>query len=210
MPSSEQILAGLTRIADDALPLAVVWHAITLAAVVALALGWRPSKRAAGVLVVTPVVSVGVLAFAYHNLFNAAMFATLAIALLAVVRRLDPGSVRLGPSWSTYDGIGMIAFGSLYPHFVQSKSTILHLIASPTGLVPCPTLALVIGFSLLADGFDSRLWMVIVAAFGLFYGLFGAARLGVYLDVGLIAGALALVVRALEREQARHALGGVA
>ena len=50
----------------------------------------------------------------------------------------------------------------------------------PTGLVPCPTLSIVIGLALIVEGLDSRIWTsVLVGATGVFYGIFGAVRLGV-------------------------------
>jgi hypothetical protein len=67
---------------------------------------------------------------------------------------------------------------------------------APTGLVPCPTLSLMIGFALIAGGLAARTWSLTLAAAGVFYGAFGAARLGVTIDLALIAGALGLVVLA--------------
>jgi hypothetical protein len=64
------------------------------------------------------------------------------------------------------------------------------------GLIPCPTLSVFIGFTLLFHGFGSKKWMLSAALIGLFYGIFGVLRLKVYLDVALIAGALFLLVYA--------------
>jgi hypothetical protein len=66
--------------------------------------------------------------------------------------------------------------------------------AAPVGLVPCPTLSIVIGFTLLVGGFNSRKWMLILAIVGLFYGIIGYFRLGVKLDIGLIVGALTVAL----------------
>jgi hypothetical protein len=76
------------------------------------------------------------------------------------------------------------------------------LYASPVGLVPCPTLAVAIGFALVGNGLGSRVWSLTLAALGLFYGLFGVLRLTVLLDIGLVGGALALVGAVL------HSAGG--
>lgn len=62
------------------------------------------------------------------------------------------------------------------------------------GLIPCPTLAMVIGLAMIGGGLGSRAWSYTLAGFGLFYGVFGVARLGVVLDLPLIAGAVALAV----------------
>jgi hypothetical protein len=95
-------------------------------------------------------------------------------------------------------GLAAVAFGWVYPHFLEGGSSVRYLYAAPTGLVPCPTLSAVVGFALLAGGLGSRAWSLMLAAIGLFYGLFGTLRLGVFLDIGLIIGATALAVVGLQ------------
>ena len=106
----------------------------------------------------------------------------------------------------TVVGILMIAFAWLYPHFLDPRSPMIYVVGAPTGLIPCPTLSLLIGFTLLAGGFGSRAWNLLVAAAGLFYGVFGVARLGVRLDVALAAGGLCLLVLSRSPRPAREAL----
>jgi hypothetical protein len=53
---------------------------------------------------------------------------------------------------ATAIGVSMIAFGWLYPHFLESHPATTYLFAAPTGVIPCPTLSLVIGFALLSGG----------------------------------------------------------
>jgi len=53
-----------------------------------------------------------------------------------------------------------------------------------------------IGFALLGNGLGSRVWSLTLAALGLFYGLFGVLRLGVFLDIGLVGGAVTLAALA--------------
>jgi len=81
-----------------------------------------------------------------------------------------------GPAATTALGVAMIAFGWLYPHFLTFGPVTRYLVAAPMGLIPCPTLSLVIGFALLAGGLSSRAWSIVLAVVGLFYGLFGACR----------------------------------
>ncbi len=75
MPSSQKILEGLTAIANDWQALAIVWHVVLGALLLALLLGWRPSKRLAGVLLAVPLASVSVLAWISENPFNGTLFA---------------------------------------------------------------------------------------------------------------------------------------
>jgi len=99
------------------------------------------------------------------------------------------------PLWSFAFGVIMIAFAWVYPHFVPGSSWLKYLYAAPTGLIPCPTLSLVVGFALLTRGFSSRAWTLTLVIIGLFYGLFGALRLGVRIDFLLLIGTLLLAVQ---------------
>jgi hypothetical protein len=98
----------------------------------------------------------------------------------------------------------MISFGWVYPHFLESGNWFNYLYAAPTGLIPCPTLSITIGFALLANGLSSRVWSLFLAIIGLFYGLFGIFRLEVHLDVGLLVGALLLFILAFTFKPTLH------
>jgi len=195
MPSATEILDGLSAIAHQATGIAVAWHIVIAVALLALANGWRPSQLTARLLTGTPLMSVAALAFAFGILFNGWVFAASALILTALAMNRDRRPVSRGSAWTRRIGVAMIAFGWLYPHFLEGHAT-AYLYASPVGLIPCPTLAVAIGFALLGNGLGSRVWSVTLAAVGLFYGLFGVLRLGVFLDIGLVGGALALVVAA--------------
>lgn len=206
LPSSEQILSGLTRISQRATPLAVLWHLVLAAALLALAFGWRPSQRTAALLLALPLVSVSVLALLSHNPFNAAVFAAGAFALLALGSRVPTSAVERASSTITVWGLLLIEFGWLYPHFLGDAPALTYVYAAPLGLVPCPTLATVIGFSLLARGFEARAWSTILGGLGLFYGVFGVVRLGVAIDALLAIGALILLGLTWSRAEAAAGL----
>ena len=202
MPSSGAIVEGLRAIANGALAVAGVWHVALVAVCVALIRGWRPSRRLAAALLAAPVVSVAAFAFRFGNPFNGIVFAVLALAMLALAARLGRRPVERGTPAMTLAASFLIAFAWVYPHFLEQRSPVLYLAAAPVGLIPCPTLALVIGLTLLAGGFGSRAWSLLLVAAGLFYGIVGVARLGVALDVALAAGALCLLALG---SRARHA-----
>jgi hypothetical protein len=200
MPTTTEILAGLTRIANDGLVFAAAWHLAVGAVLVALALGWRPRIKTAGLMLSALPASASGFAFASGNGFNGVVLAGLSIALGVLSMRGDGERVvRRAPGWAFSAGAASIAFGWLYPHFL-SGSPLQYLYAAPLGLVPCPTLAVALGFALITDLGDRRAWSLVLAGVAAFYGLFGVLRLGVALDLGLVAGALAL---------ARHAVGSV-
>jgi hypothetical protein len=188
MPSSEAILSGLTQIANDWQQLALVWHVWLAALLVALLAGWRPSNRIAGVLLIAPVLSVSALAWAAGNPFNAAAFAILASALATIANRLTNERVRLGSSFPRVSGALLVAFGWIYPHFLSADSWAAYAYASPLGLVPCPTLSVLVGVTLILDRLGSTPWCATLITAGFVYGAIGVFRLGVVLDYGLLAG----------------------
>jgi hypothetical protein len=87
----------------------------------------------------------------------------------------------------------MIIFGLIYPHFIKANSIVEYLYASPAGLIPCPTLSILIGFALVFNGFESRPISLTLIIFGLFYGIFGVFKLKVYIDVMLIFGTVVFI-----------------
>jgi hypothetical protein len=191
MPAPESILNGLSTIANQWWLLATAWHAYFAVLIVGLILGVRPSKRVAGVLLALPLLSVSILAWTAANPFNGALLCLVGLALIVLAFRLPHERIQIAPSWMVVAGALMFAFGWVYPHFLDTFPPAAYLVAAPTGLVPCPTLSIVIGLALIVGGLDSRLWTSVLAGTGLFYGLFGALRLGVSIDIVLLLGALA-------------------
>jgi hypothetical protein len=88
-----------------------------------------------------------------------------------------------------------VLFGSAYPHFLSGRPLWTYLYAAPLALIPCPTLAFVCGLRLLGIAYAGRLWTMLLACAALFYALFGVLRLGVTLDLFLLAGCVGLFVQ---------------
>jgi hypothetical protein len=195
MPSSQAIVELTTRMSQELTWLGLAWHLAVLMLTASLLTGWRPSNRAGAWLLVGPPLSVGLAALAYGNPFNAVAFVGLALILGYLARTRDAAPIAHAPRWASSLGIALILFGWVYPHFVPVP---VALFASPLGVAPCPTLAVVGGFTLLAGGFGSRAIPAALTAWTAFYALFGIVELGVALDVGLLAatgGLAALVAR---------------
>jgi hypothetical protein len=192
VPSPDEILGGLTRIANERLGVAIGWHVALaiLLAVVARA-DPRPSARAVAMALSLPLASVALFAWAAGNPFNATLFAVATVVTLGIASRIAPGPIPRAPTWATVVGTVMIAFGWVYPHFLEQQPIWLYAFAAPVGLVPCPTLAVVVGVALCCGAFGSRAWATTVGALALFYGGFGALRLGVWIDLVLLAGGVA-------------------
>jgi len=193
MPTPNEILQSLALISNGQQFLAIFWHALLTALIAALLFGWRPTQRLGAMALALPLLSVSALAWLYGNPFNGAVFLLAAIGLGVLGSRRPPARVEPAPAWASAIGAAMVAFGWIYPHFLESASWAEYFYRAPTGLIPCPTLSVVIGFALLAKGFSSRPWSIGLAILGIFYSLVGAFRLGVVIDIGLLIGAVALL-----------------
>ena len=201
---SEDILAGLTAVANDWRWLAITWHVILASVAVMLLAGWKPSVRLCGYLLGAPLVSVSIVAWLAGNPFNGTTFAVLAVMLVwAASRASDAPVQRATPAWLAL-GAALIVFGWVYPHFLRTDSWSAYFYASPFGLLPCPTLSIAIGVTLVVRPLASRTWSMTLAAAGLLYGAVGVFRLGVGLDwVLLVASTILLTVQAFGQDARR-------
>jgi hypothetical protein len=167
--------------------------------------GFRPQNRLVGALLVPPLASVSVLAWMNGNPFNGAGFGALSVALGALLWSLSRKPVeRAQPSWFLL-GLSLVSFGWVYPHFLEDDPASTYLYAAPLGLIPCPSLSLVVGVTIIFSGLHSRVWSLVLASAALFYGVFGALYLGVTIDWMLAGGGLGLLALSIHQ-----AAGGVA
>lgn len=196
MPTVEQILNGLDEIANSWKILAVFWHVYFGAAMLALALGFRPGKRWAGLFLAPPLFSVSAMAWISGNPFNGVLFALIGFFVCYLAAGLPREPARIAPARFLIPGLALFAFGWAYPHFLDTASFLPYLFAAPTGLIPCPTLLIVIGLALVLDGLGSRALCVTLGIAGLLYGIIGVARLGVAIDWELLLGAAIILARA--------------
>lgn len=194
MPTNEQILAGLKVIANTWWLLAVFWHIYFAVIVIALIFGVRPSKRISGILLVLPLLSVSIVAWISLNPFNGIIYAVIGILMIYFSVKLPREKVQIAPLWVMVPGVIMFIFGWVYPHFLDASSSFVYLYAAPTGLIPCPTLSIVIGLTLILNRLDSRALSLILGIVGLYYGLTGVLQLGVSIDLVLLLGAIFIVV----------------
>ena len=142
-----------------------------------------------------PILSVAVLAFLSGNPFNGILFSVLAVLVIIFGLRASSQPINLSQLPFMVIGFLMIVFGLVYPHFINPDSFVKYVYASPVGLIPCPTLSILIGFLLLYNGFGSQSLTLTFVIFGLFYGIFGVVKLAVYLDIFLVFGTIALFVK---------------
>ena len=195
MPGRSEILAGLTLIANRAEVIAIFWHIALAALGTAVFLGRGPSRRVLAVGLSAPLASVALCALYFGNPFNAGMFGVSAIAAAVLAQRASVSPLPAASGWTRVLGGLLVVFGWVYPHFLQG-SALKYLYAAPLGVIPCPTLSAVIGIALLGNGLINGAWSRLLASLGVFYAVFGALRLGVTIDLVLLAGALGLFAQA--------------
>jgi hypothetical protein len=140
-------------------------------------------------------LSVAVFAWLTGNPFNGILFTVASILILLFGLKAPTQTISLSQTPFVVIGTIMILFGLIYPHFLKPDSVVEYLYASPAGLIPCPTLSIIIGLALLFSGFNSPTVTMTLIVIGLFYGVFGVFRLAVYLDLFLFFGTIALLVQ---------------
>lgn len=200
MPTTEQILSGLKIMVNTWWPLAVFWHIYFAAIIIALLFGVRFSKRLGGILLPLPILSVSLVAWFSSNQFNGFLYALIGILLIYFSVKLPHEKASIAPLWTLIPGIIMFIFGWIYPHFLEYSSSFAYLYAAPTGLIPCPTLSIIIGLLLILNGLESRTLMLLLGFVGLYYGIIGVVQLGVLIDLVLLAGAILIVIMAFTRK----------
>jgi hypothetical protein len=195
MPKTVDILNGLQSIVNDYASFAIVWHVLFYILLAALLAKWQPSNRVFGILLCLPLISVAIFAWLSGNPFNGLLFSVIAILIFIFGFKATSQPIAISQLPYMIAGILMIVFGLVYPHFINPDSVLKYLYASPVGLIPCPTLSILIGFLLLYNGFGSQSLTLTFVVFGLFYGIFGVLKLAVYLDIFLVFGTISLLVK---------------
>lgn len=194
MPATIDILDSLAKISSEWRWMAICWHAAAvIAAVVLLSKPPLRVQRLLAIGVAFPLISVTGLAWWSGNPFNGTLLAALTVALLVEASRLEDRPLQTGSTAIVTAGSTLVIFGLVYPHFLSDGSRWSYLYAAPFGLIPCPTLSVMSGVSLVAGAFGSRAWAFTLGVVALAYGVIGVAVLGVAIDAALIAGALLLL-----------------
>lgn len=190
---SGTILESAATIANQWRALAALWH-LAVAALILAAWRRRVDARITAALLSLLPFSVAAMAAWSGNPFNTTVFVALGLVMLALAGTTIPADVTVATGWDAAAGVTLCAFGWIYPHFLDGPAW-QYAYAAPLGLLPCPTLAFLLGVSLLRRNFDSKIWAILIGSVGLLYGVIGVFVLDVRIDWFLIAGAVALFAR---------------
>lgn len=174
----------------------MAWHLVLASLLGAFLIGCRLSTRLIAVTGVALVLSVSALSWFSGNPFNGTVFAALAIGLARATIRTPGAAAQIDSLRRALPGAALVVFGWTYPHFVSTDSWTEYAYAAPLGLIPCPTLSVVIGVTLLFREVGTSAWTVPLIITGFLYGFVGVFALDVVLDVVLLAGAFILTLAA--------------
>jgi hypothetical protein len=155
MPKTEDIINGLQTIVNEYSTFAIIWHAVFYLLLAAIIFKWQPSNKSLALILCLPLLSVAVFAWLTGNPFNGILFSVLTILVLIFGLKASNQSIEVSQVPFQVIGILMIVFGLIYPHFITGDPLLKYLYASPAGLIPCPTLSIVIGILLVFSGLGS-------------------------------------------------------
>ena len=194
---SDDIVASATAIAVAWRVLAAAWHVIVAGIGITLMVRRIDARWMTAALSVM-LFSVAAMAWWSGNPFNTTVFSGAGTAAVLLSATSVRTWVRRASDPEVTAGTILCGFGWMYPHFLTGPDW-QYLYAAPLGLLPCPTLAFIIGVSLLTNSFGSTPWAILFASLGLFYGVTGVFVLGVAIDWLLLAGAAILAAAAFRR-----------
>ena len=206
MPDKLQILSGLAGVVNGHTGAAVAWHVIIFLVIVFLLAKKMPARLMVWLLGLS-MASVGIFALMSKNPFDGIVFIILFVAFTYFGTKATGAAPETSAILFRIAGLLVIGFGLVYPHFLETGSWAKYLIAAPFGLIPCPTLSVATGFLILHRGYRSKGLMITTILAGALYGLFGVFRLGVLLDVGLLAGTAVLFMFFLTTRRRLSAIG---
>ncbi len=187
MPTATEIIRNLETTVDAYLWLRILHHILLVLVAILL---WRLRQKAGW------IVSL-YLTFAFFSVFLGGItpifnpFYLLVFGILTLLGILELIQSKMNFSMERtpkiHIAIALIGgfIGFWYPHFVESP--FYCLIGSPLGVIPCPTLIVALSLFLLAYPKTNRVWHWVITLTGLFFGIVGLFKLGVILDLALLA-----------------------
>jgi hypothetical protein len=188
MPTANEILLSLKFLANKYDELSIAWHVIIVFVLATAHYNKRLKTRLYLGICGLLFLSVSALAATINNFFNLIAFLGLAFAFLR--ESVFTNSYRYSTQQAASRSLAyfLVLAGLIYPHFLGSN-IFRYFIAAPVGIIPCPTLLVISGMTLLFGMPNKKLNYLLITA-NLFYGIIGVFFLGVTLDVILLLTAI--------------------
>jgi len=196
MPSSDDILKSARFLANNYLYVAIVWHLLIYFFLFLCVFSrFQLSGSSLGSLVSLALLSVSFFAWQVNNPVNGTVFLSAGILLLFFSFKEKRGDLFYNPSFLLRaTGIVVLFLGLIYPHFLGPQF-LVYLYAAPIGILPCPTLLIATGLSMIFVSGRSRKRLIVLLMLDILYGLMGVFWLHVYLDIILLIASAGLLVQ---------------
>lgn len=183
----ESVLNYLAMVSNQNIYLNLVMHVITFLSIPSIFLlkNIRVQKAVFNGLVVILTLTVTVNALINGNPFHLVTFAILLIiALIELVMGRNQVVISASSNVTTFVAFIFLFIGVWYPEFVHTSSLAM-LFVSPMGIVPCPTLIVILSLFTLNSSGISKLQYIATIIIGAAYAVIGVFILKVYLDAAL-------------------------
>jgi hypothetical protein len=183
---ADVILNYLAEISNKNTNINLIIHVIILVALICFSLIKKDKIKylIANSTILILSLSIVVHAFIYGNPFHLITFIVLAAGtLLALYKGRDEKNIKFD-AFSVISLI-IIGMGFWYPEFV-STSTLGYFMYSPVGIVPCPTLLVILGLLTLLYPRINKAHYITAVLMGFIYGIIGTFVLKVSLDISLL------------------------
>lgn len=185
--SPEKILNYLIMVSNQNLWLNALIHLMVLTAMLVLIFGknTKNKKWVVDGVICLLFISIVSVAIVYGNPFHLLTMGLLAI--FAVIELWQGKNEFITPKINLHTLIAFVSIiiGFCYPEFVKANPIGL-LLVSPAGIVPCPTLLIVLGLLTLAYPKVNKIQYLMTVLIGTFYGVTGVFQLKVFLDMAII------------------------
>jgi len=185
--SSERILAGLQMTVNTYSGLRVVHHILLIVVFIFFISFKERVSRLVSLYTVLAFLTIFLTSLApIGNIFYLVVFGIL--TTLAILEFLNPKtdySMKGTPTINVVIALLSGFLGFWYPHFMEGYFKALY--ASPYGIIPCPTLLVILSFFLVFYPYSHKFFHWILTIVGLFFGFFGFFVLKVRIDLALLA-----------------------
>lgn len=183
----ESVLNYLSMVSNQNIYLNLIMHVITFLSIPSIFLlqNIRMQKVVFNGLVCILTLTVTVNAFINGNPFHMATFAILSvIAFIELIFGRHQVLISASNNATIFIVFIFLFIGVWYPEFVHTNSLAM-LFVSPLGIVPCPTLIVVLSLFTLNSSGIGKLQYFATIIIGAVYALIGVFILKVYLDAAL-------------------------
>lgn len=184
--NKEVILQFLPMLANKYLYINALMHLLVFFTVAMIFMPHIKFKKTVfNILILVLMLSISILSIVNGNPFNFLTFFVLSVFAFIEIIKAKNEITTPKISIKTILCLVFILIGMWYPHFVNAHPALL-IFLSPVGVLPCPSLYVLLGLLNLYHPQVNKSLFTATALIGLFYGITGVFVLNVALDIPLL------------------------